>query len=72
MPTQIESQIAGTVWKVEKSVGDRVEVDDVVLVIESMKMEIPVEAPRAGTISEIRVAEGQAVEEGDVLAVLSE
>ncbi|MGH0038096.1 MAG: acetyl-CoA carboxylase biotin carboxyl carrier protein subunit [Myxococcota bacterium] len=72
MATEIESEIAGSVWKVEKAVGDRVEVDDVVLVIESMKMEIPVEAPCGGVIQEIRVAEGQAVDEGDVLAVLAD
>jgi biotin carboxyl carrier protein len=72
MATEIESQIAGSVWKVERAVGDRVETDDVVLVIESMKMEIPVEAPCAGTIQEIRVAEGESVEEGDVLAVLAD
>ena len=70
--TEIESQIAGSVWKVEKAVGDRVEIDDVILVIESMKMEIPVEAPCAGTVREIRVEEGQSVEEGDVLAVVGD
>jgi len=67
---EIEAQIAGSVWKVEKAVGDAVEEEDVILVIESMKMEIPVEAPSAGTIREIRAAEGDSIEEGDVLAVL--
>jgi acetyl-CoA carboxylase biotin carboxyl carrier protein len=70
MPTQIEAQIAGNVWKIEKQVGDTVGEDDVLLIIESMKMEIPVEAPRAGRIAEIRVREGDSVEEGAVLAVL--
>jgi acetyl-CoA carboxylase biotin carboxyl carrier protein len=70
MPTQIEAQIAGNVWKIEKQVGDTVGEDDVLIIIESMKMEIPVEAPHAGRIAEIRVREGESVEEGAVLAVL--
>ena len=70
MATEIEAQIAGNVWKVEKVVGDEVVEEEVILVIESMKMEIPVEAPRAGTILEIRVAEGDAIEEGAVLVVI--
>ena len=70
MPIEIEAQIAGNVWKIEKSIGDRVEREEVILVIESMKMEIPVEAPRPGTILEIRVAEGEAIEEGAILIVL--
>jgi len=67
---EIEAQITGSVWKIEKAVGDKVEEEDVILIIESMKMEIPVEAPCAGRISEIRTAEGESVEEGDVLVVL--
>ena len=70
MAVEIEAQIAGSVWKVEKAVGDAVREEDVILIIESMKMEIPVEAPSAGTIREIRAAEGDSIEEGDVLAVL--
>ena len=70
MATEVEAQIAGNVWKVEKAVGDRVEVEEVILVIESMKMEIPVEAPCGGRILEIRVAEGDSIEEGAVLAVI--
>ncbi len=72
MATEIESQIAGSIWKIETAVGDRVAPDDVLLVIESMKMEIPVESPCSGTVSQIRVEEGQAVEEGDVLVVLGD
>ena len=71
MPTQIEAQITGNVWKIEKSVGDAVEEGETLIILESMKMEIPVEAPCAGTISEIRVAEGDSVEEGAILAVLA-
>ena len=70
MASQIEAQIAGNVWKVEKQVGDEVEEEDVIMIIESMKMEIPVEAPCDGRISEIRVAEGDSIEEGAILAVI--
>jgi acetyl-CoA carboxylase biotin carboxyl carrier protein len=70
MATQVEAQIAGSVWKIEKSVGDAVDEDEVILIIESMKMEIPVEAPCSGRLAELRVAEGDAVEEGMILAVI--
>jgi acetyl-CoA carboxylase biotin carboxyl carrier protein len=70
MGTPVEAQIAGNLWKIEKAMGDRVEEEDVIMIIESMKMEIPVEAPCDGTIAEIRVAEGDSVEEGTVLAVI--
>jgi biotin carboxyl carrier protein len=70
MPTQIEAQIAGNVWKIEARVGAQVEEEDVLLILESMKMEIPVEAPCAGRVAEIRVAEGDSIEEGAILAVL--
>jgi acetyl-CoA carboxylase biotin carboxyl carrier protein len=68
---EVEAQITGSVWKIETSVGVDVEEEDVLLIIESMKMEIPVEAPGAGRVTEIRVREGQAIEEGDVLVVLA-
>ncbi len=71
MATEVEAQITGSVWKIEKTVGDVVEPDDVILILESMKMEIPVEAPCAGTIREVRVGEGDSVEEGDVLVVIA-
>ena len=71
MATEVEAQMAGSVWKIERAVGDRVNEEDVILVIESMKMEIPVEAPCSGTLTEIRVAEGDAVEEGAILAVIA-
>ncbi len=70
MAVQIEAQITGSIWKIETSVGDRVEEEEVLLIIESMKMEIPVEAPCSGRVHEIRVEEGQNVEEGEVLVVL--
>ena len=70
MASEVESQVTGKVWKIEKSVGVSVEQGEVLLIIESMKMEIPVEAPCAGTLREIRVEEGEAIEEFDVLAVI--
>jgi len=70
MPTQVEAQITGNVWKIETAVGDSLEEEDVIMILESMKMEIPVEAPCAGRLAEIRVREGENVEEGAVLAVI--
>lgn len=66
----IEAHITGNVWKVEVAVGDQVSDGDTVVILESMKMEIPVEAEDDGTVKEIRCEEGQAVSEGDVLVVL--
>lgn len=66
----IIAEVTGTVWKVETIVGQQVEEDDAVIIVESMKMEIPVPAPESGTVKEIRVAEGDTVEEGQVVAVL--
>jgi acetyl-CoA carboxylase biotin carboxyl carrier protein len=66
----IEAHITGTIWKIEVAVGDTVEEGDTVLILESMKMEMPVEAEEAGTVKEILVTEGQSVSEGDALVVL--
>jgi acetyl-CoA carboxylase biotin carboxyl carrier protein len=66
----VEAHITGTVWKVECQVGQRIEDGDTVAVIESMKMEMPVESEDGGTVAEIRCEEGQSVTEGDVLVVL--
>ena len=66
----IEAHITGNVWRVEVAIGDTVEDGDTVVILESMKMEIPVEAEDDGTVKEIRCEEGQAVSEGDVLVVL--
>ena len=68
--TEVEAEIAGSVWKIEKAVGDEVGEEDVLIIIESMKMEIPVEAPCGGRVAEIRVQEGDSVEEGAILAVI--
>lgn len=69
MATPVKSEIAGNVWKIEVQDGASVVEGDVLLILESMKMEIPVEAPLAG-ICRIAVSEGQAVGEGDVLATI--
>jgi acetyl-CoA carboxylase biotin carboxyl carrier protein len=66
----VEAHITGTVWRIEVAVGDSVEEGDTVVILESMKMELPVEAEDDGTVAEIRCAEGQAVSEGDTLVVL--
>jgi acetyl-CoA carboxylase biotin carboxyl carrier protein len=70
MPTSVNAHITGTVWKIEVGVGDLVTIGQVCVIIESMKMEMPVEAPKAGRVDQIRVTEGQAVAEGDVLLTL--
>ena len=66
----VEAHITGTVWKIEVEVGDQVAEGDTVVILESMKMEMPVEAEDAGTVAEICCEEGQAVSEGDTLVVL--
>jgi acetyl-CoA carboxylase biotin carboxyl carrier protein len=68
----VEAHITGTVWKIEVKVGDSVDEGDTVVILESMKMEMPVEAEDAGTVKEILCEEGQAVNEGDPLVVLEE
>ena len=71
MATDVEAQIAGSVWKIETQVGTEVQEEDVLMILESMKMEIPVEAPCAGRVAEIRVAEGESIVEGAILAVIA-
>jgi acetyl-CoA carboxylase biotin carboxyl carrier protein len=68
--TDVEAHITGTVWKIEVEVGDTVAEGDAVVILESMKMEMPVEAEDPGVVSEIRCSEGQSVSEGDTLVVL--
>jgi len=67
---EVEAHITGTVWKIEVAVGDEVDEGDTVVILESMKMEMPVEAEDGGTVTEILCEEGQAVNEGDALVVL--
>ncbi|HZN89994.1 MAG TPA: biotin/lipoyl-binding carrier protein [Thermoleophilaceae bacterium] len=66
----VEAHITGTVWKVECEVGQQVEEGDTLVILESMKMEMPVEAEDDGTVAQIVCAEGQSVSEGDTLVVL--
>ena len=68
--TEITSEVIGTVWKIEKAVGDSVAEGEIIMILESMKMEIPVEAPAAGTIAELKVATEESVEEDQVLCLI--
>lgn len=70
MATTIEAPMVGKVLKIEKKVGEHVDEDEVVIVMEAMKMEIPVVAPTGGTVKEIKVTAGQAVEAEQVLAII--
>jgi biotin carboxyl carrier protein len=68
--TEVKAELVGSVWKITSQLGDKVAEDDVLLILESMKMEISVTAPRAGIVKEIRVKETDVVKEGQVLVVL--
>jgi acetyl-CoA carboxylase biotin carboxyl carrier protein len=68
--TEIKAELVGNVWKITAKPGDDVVEDDVLMILESMKMEISVTAPRAGKVKEIRVKETEVVKEGQVLVVL--
>ena len=68
--TNVQAHITGTVWKIECEVGQAVDEGDTLVVLESMKMEMPVEAEDPGTVKEILCAEGQSVSEGETLVVL--
>ena len=70
MAEEVKAHITGVVFQITAKTGDAVAAGDPVVVLESMKMEIPVEAPRAGTVRELLVAEGQTVQEGDTIALL--
>ena len=64
----IESEIAGKVWKVEAEIGKALEEEEAIIILESMKMEIPIDAPENGTLVEILVSEGDPVKEGQIVA----
>ena len=68
--TEVTSEVIGSVWKVEMSEGDAVAEGDLIMILESMKMEIPVEAPAAGTLKEILVKPEDSVEEDQVLCLI--
>ena len=67
---EVEAHITGTVWKIEVEIGDSVAEGEAVVILESMKMEMPVEAEDPGVVTEILCIEGQSVSEGDPLVVL--
>jgi acetyl-CoA carboxylase biotin carboxyl carrier protein len=67
---RVRSEIAGSVWKIEVAVGDEVSEDDPLVILESMKMEIPLQAPRSGVVKEILVAEGEPIAEGEVVVII--
>ena len=71
MAEEIRAEMVANVWKVLVAEGDQVADGDTLVILESMKMEIPVLAERAGVVQELRVAEGEVVQEGDVIAVLA-
>jgi acetyl-CoA carboxylase biotin carboxyl carrier protein len=71
MATNVSAHITGTVWKIEVNEGDTVDEGQVCVILESMKMEMPVEAPAGGKVEKIHCSEGQAVNEGDVLVTLA-
>ncbi len=66
----VHCEITGKVWKIEAAVGDQLEEGDTILIIESMKMEIPLQTSVAGVIAEMLVAEGDAVTEGDAVVAM--
>lgn len=70
MALEIKAHITGTVWKIEVEVGEEVEEEDELVILESMKMEMPVETPVDGTVKEILIKEGEAVTEGQVMFIV--
>jgi acetyl-CoA carboxylase biotin carboxyl carrier protein len=68
--TRVKSEIAGSVWKIEVAIGDSVAEEDPLIILESMKMEIPLLAPCAGVVRQILVTEGEPIAEGDVAVIL--
>lgn len=71
MATNVQAHITGTVWKIEVQLGDSVDEGQTLVIIESMKMEMPVESPTKGKVEQIAVAEGQAVDEGAILLTIA-
>jgi acetyl-CoA carboxylase biotin carboxyl carrier protein len=67
---EVRAEITGTVWKITAEIGQRVQAGETLVILESMKMEIPVDAPADGVIEELRTAEGAQVSDGEVLVVL--
>ncbi|NKC16314.1 MAG: acetyl-CoA carboxylase biotin carboxyl carrier protein subunit [Gammaproteobacteria bacterium] len=70
MELKIESEVSGTAWKIVVAVGQKVAQDETLMIVESMKMEIPISAPEAGTITQVCVEEGALISEGDVVFIM--
>ncbi|WP_433297646.1 biotin/lipoyl-binding carrier protein [Actinoplanes sp. CA-030573] len=71
MADEIRAEMVANVWKVVANVGDTISEGDTLVILESMKMEIPVVAESDGTVSELAVNEGDVVQEGDLIAVIA-
>ncbi len=67
---EVKSEVTGKVWKIESKTGQKIEADEPLMIIESMKMEIPVTSEEGGTIVELLVKEGESVEDGQTVAIL--
>ena len=67
---EVKAELVGNLWKIVTEVGQQVEEDDTLMILESMKMEIPITSPVSGTIKEILVAEGDVVQEGQTVAIV--
>jgi biotin carboxyl carrier protein len=66
----VKAELVGNLWKIVAEVGQQVEEDDTLMILESMKMEIPITAPISGTVTEILVKEGEVVQEGQTVAIV--
>jgi acetyl-CoA carboxylase biotin carboxyl carrier protein len=67
---EVKAELVGNLWKIVTEVGQQVEEDDTLMILESMKMEIPITSPMNGTVTQILVAEGEVVQEGQTVAVV--
>jgi acetyl-CoA carboxylase biotin carboxyl carrier protein len=68
--TEVKAELVGNLWKIVVEVGQTVDEDDTLMILESMKMEIPITSPIAGTVTQILVAEGEVVQEGQTVAIV--
>jgi acetyl-CoA carboxylase biotin carboxyl carrier protein len=68
--TEVKAELVGNLWKIVVEVGQAVDEDDTLMILESMKMEIPITSPTAGTVTKILVAEGEVVQEGQTVAIV--
>jgi acetyl-CoA carboxylase biotin carboxyl carrier protein len=70
--TEVKAELVGNLWKIVAEVGQQVDEDDTLMILESMKMEIPITTPVAGVVREILVKEGEVVQEGQTVAIVDE